>query len=173
MTLRSASGRRTAAAVAAALLGPPLVAGCGIKPTGVVESGSAARVPVAAPSRAPIVYFVTGGGSLVPSPYPDYADNSPQGSLQLLLRGPGTVEQEAGLDTRLPPLDAGAAGGVRAFFTSEFRLEVRVPFPVAAVDPLGLKQLVCTAVSTAGPTVQVAVRGPDTQLEPTRCEAGR
>ncbi|MFE3762441.1 hypothetical protein ACFXPI_11830 [Streptomyces sp. NPDC059104] len=173
MTLRSASGRRTAAAVAAALLGPALVTGCGIKPTEVVESGAAARVPVAAPSRAPIVYFVTGGGHLVPSPYPEYADNSPQGSLQLLLRGPGGVEQEAGLGTRLPPLDAGMAGGVRAFFSSEFRLEVRVPFPVAALDPLGIKQIVCTAVSTAGPTVQVVVRGPDTELEPTRCGAGR
>ncbi|WP_371675859.1 hypothetical protein [Streptomyces sp. NBC_01276] len=173
MTLPSASGRRTAAAVAAALLGPPLVTGCGIKPTEVVESGSAARVLVAAPSRAPIAYFVTGEGRLVPAPEPDYADTSPQGSLQLLMRGPDGVEQEAGLGTRLPPLDPGAAGGVRAFFTSEFRLEVRVPFAVAALDPLGLKQLVCTAVSTAGPTVQVVVRGPDTELEPTRCEAGR
>ncbi|MFG2616077.1 hypothetical protein ACGFXC_00490 [Streptomyces sp. NPDC048507] len=156
----------------AALLAPPLVAGCGIEPTGVVESGAAARVLVAAPSRTPMAYFVSGEGRLIPAPDPEYADNSPQGSLQLLLRGPGPVELEAGLGTRLPPVEGVLGGSVRAFYAARDRLEVRVPFPVAALDPLGLRQLVCTALSTAEPTAEVVVNGPDTTLEPSRCDAG-
>lgn len=174
MTSLSGPGARTAAAgVAAALVGPLLVTGCGIKPTEVVESGAAARVLIAGPSRPPMAYFVTGEGRLLPSPEPDYADRSPQGSMQLLLRGPGNVEREAGLGTRLPPVEGVLAGSVRAFFTANDRLEVRVPFPVAALDPLALRQIVCTALSTAGPSAEAVVRGPDTDLEPARCETGR
>ncbi|MER5808128.1 hypothetical protein ABT143_08030 [Streptomyces sp. NPDC002033] len=165
-------GRRAAVAVTAALLAAPLVAGCGIKPTDVVESGAAARVLVAAPSRTPMAYFVSGEGRLVPAPDPDYADNSPQGSLQLLLRGPGAVEREAGLGTRLPPVEGVLGGSARAFYTAKDRLEVRVPFPVAALDPLGLRQLVCTALSTVGPSAEAVVHGPDTTLAPSRCDAG-
>ncbi|MFD8980962.1 hypothetical protein [Streptomyces sp. NPDC059564] len=173
MIALSGPGRRTAAAVAAsALAGPLLVTGCGIKPTGVVESGAAARVLIAAPSRPPMAYFVSGEGRLVPAPEPEYADKSPQGSMQLLMRGPGPVEREAGLGTRLPPVEGVLAGSVRAFFSAKDRVEVRVPFPVAALDPLALRQLVCTALSTAGPSAEAVVRGPDTELEAARCGAG-
>lgn len=96
-------------APAAALLAPALLlTGCGIKPTGVVESGAAAKVAVAAPARTSMAYFVTPEGRLVPSPQPEHTRDGPRGSLTGLLGGPGAPELEAGLGTRLPRSTAGS-----------------------------------------------------------------
>ncbi|GAA0313582.1 hypothetical protein GCM10010302_60780 [Streptomyces polychromogenes] len=158
-------------AVAAALLAPLLAAtACGIKPTGVVESGAAARVAVARAGGS-MAYFVTPDGRLAPAPQPEYTQGGPRGSVVGLLRGPGSAEREAGLGTRVPVIGEEAAeGGVAVVVTD--RLEVRLPFPVAGLDPLGRRQLVCSALSTVDPRYEVALRGTDTTLPPARCDAG-
>ncbi|MEU8434694.1 hypothetical protein AB0F18_17565 [Streptomyces sp. NPDC029216] len=158
-------------AVAAALLGPLLAAtACGIKPTGVVESGAAGRVAVARAGGS-MAYFVTPDGRLAPAPQPEYTQGGPRGSVIGLLRGPGTAERDAGLGTRVPVVEGEAAeGGVAVAVTD--RLEVRLPFPVAGLDPLGRRQLVCSALSTVDPRYEVALHGTDTTLPPARCDAG-
>ncbi|MFG2664730.1 hypothetical protein ACGFY6_10850 [Streptomyces sp. NPDC048387] len=157
--------------VAAALLVPLLTAtACGIKPTGVVESGAAARVTVARAGAA-MAYFVTPDGLLAPAPQPEYTQGGPRRSVIGLLRGPGPAEREAGLGSRVPVVEGEAAeAGVSVTVTD--RLEVRLPFPVAGLDPLGRRQLVCSALSTVDPRYGVVLRGTDTALDPARCDAG-
>ncbi|MFF4579446.1 hypothetical protein [Streptomyces sp. NPDC001389] len=158
-------------AVAAALLAPLWTAtACGIKPTGVVESGAAARVAVARAGGS-MAYFVTPDGHLAPAPQPEYTQGGPRGSVIGLLRGPGEAEREAGLATRVPVVGEEAAEGGVAVAVSD-RLEVRLPFPVAGLDPLGRRQLVCSALSTTDPVYEVVLRGTDTALPPARCDAG-
>lgn len=158
-------------AVAAALMAPLLATtACGIKPTGVVESGAAARVTVARAGAA-TAYFVTPDGRLAPAPQPEYTQGGPRGSVIGLLRGPGPAEDDAGLRTRVPVLGEDAAeGGVSVTVTD--RLEVSLPFPVAGLEPLGRRQLVCSALSTVDPLYEVVLRGTDTALDPARCDAG-
>ncbi|MCX5375001.1 hypothetical protein [Streptomyces sp. NBC_00091] len=159
-------------AAATALLGPLLLSGCGIKPTGVVESGAAAKVAVAAPARTSMAYFVTPEGRLAPSPQPEHTRDGPRGSLRGLLGGPGGAEAEAGLGTRLPPVEEKELEAIGVGFTARDRLEVRLPFPVAGLDPLAHRQLVCSALSTLDPVFEVVLRGSDTELEAARCAAG-
>ncbi|MEU3723808.1 hypothetical protein [Streptomyces sp. NPDC031705] len=166
------SRTRTLAA-AAALLGPPLLlTACGIKPTGVVESGAAAKVAVAAPARTSLAYFVTPEGRLVPSPQPEHTANGPRGSLTGLLSGPGAAEAEAGLGTRLPPVEEGRLEEITAGYPARDLLEVRLPLPVADLDPLARRQLVCSALSTLAPGTRVELHGTDTALEAAGCDAG-
>ncbi|MEU9716571.1 hypothetical protein [Streptomyces sp. NPDC047976] len=166
------SRTRTLAA-AAALLGPALLlTGCGIKPTGVVESGAAAKVAVAAPARTSMAYFVTPEGRLVPVPQPEHTRDGPRGSLTGLLAGPGATELEAGLGTRLPPVEPRQLDETGVGFTARDRVEARLPFPVADLDPIARRQLVCSALSTLAPAFDVVLRGTDTALEAARCEPG-
>ncbi|MET9606570.1 hypothetical protein ABZZ17_16070 [Streptomyces sp. NPDC006512] len=171
MTRPPVPGPRAAAAVAAAALTAALLlTACGIAPTGVVESGAAARVAVAAPSRGSVAYFVGPDGSLVPSPQPKYTPSAPQGSVVGLLRGPGRTELQAGLGTRLPAVEGQDLAAVSVVFTSDDRLDVRLPFPVAGLDPLARSQLVCSATSTLDPGYEAVLHGPDASLEPEPCD---
>ncbi|MDK9494985.1 hypothetical protein QEZ40_004418 [Streptomyces katrae] len=167
------SRTRALAASAAAVLGPALLlTGCGIKPTGVVESGAAAKVAVAAPARTSMAYFVTPEARLVPAPQPEHTRDGPRGSLTGLLAGPGAAELEAGLGTRLPAVDPAALEQIGVGFTARDRVEARLPFPVADLDPIARRQLVCSALSTLAPAFDVVLRGTDTALEAARCELG-
>lgn len=165
---------RTASSVAAALLGL-LTAGCGIKPTGVIESGAAASVVIGPRDHSGLVYFVTPDGKLVPSPQVDSPPSSPTGTLLRLLIGPGPQERAAGLGTRLPTLE-GNAGAVGVTFPGEGVVDVRVPFKVQELSQVARRQLVCTAVSVAvneSGTVDVMLRGPDSAFAGERCDIGR
>lgn len=167
---------RNATAAVAALLGPLLLAGCGIKPTGVVESGTAATVVINSPDRAGLVYFVTPDDKLVPSPQLESPSSSAVAILLRLLNGPGTQERAAGLGTRLPALDDSRAGAVDATFTAPGNLEVRVPFKVDGLSRLAHRQVVCSVTSaTAGDStaVRVTLRGPDAVVFEEPCDIGR
>ncbi|UQX03758.1 hypothetical protein [Streptomyces sp. RerS4] len=184
-----------AAALIAALIAAPalltLLTACGIKPTGVVESGAAARVAVAAPRGAPMAYFVDPDGRLVPtpvlpaSPAPAPSASAPapsasasvsapptpatRGVLHLLL-GPGPAQSHAGLGTRLPELEAGDLGGVDVSRVGSDRIQVRLPFDVAPLDPLARSQLLCTALSSLDARYEAVLRGTDTDLDAARCD---
>lgn len=168
---------RNAAGVVAVLLGPLLVlAGCGIKPTGVIESGAAPNVVINSPDRAGVVYFVTPDDKLVPSPQVDSPPASALGTVLRLFYGPGPQERAAGLGTRLPVLDGKDAGAVSISFTSRDTAEVRVPFQILELPELALRQLVCTVMSVAGSEttlVTVTLMGPGAVTFGSRCEVGR
>ncbi|KPI00756.1 Lipoprotein LpqB, GerMN domain-containing protein [Actinobacteria bacterium OV450] len=161
--------RTAAAAAAALLLGGPLLAGCGIKPTGVIESGAAAKVIIPGPGTLGTVYFVMPDGRLAPVPEQDQPAKSPVSVLMRLLIGPLDEEKAAGLETRVPaPADRKPPFGLSAGVSGDV-LEVRLPFAVAGLSDTARRQLVCTAAST-NPKYTVVLRGPDTSVGPARCE---
>ncbi|MEU7550802.1 hypothetical protein AB0B01_00330 [Streptomyces sp. NPDC044571] len=165
--------RTAAAATATLLLGAPLLTGCGIKPTGVIESGAAAKVVVPGPGTKGTVYFVTSDGRLAPVPETEQPAASTSAVLLRLLIGPTEQERAAGLETRLPALDIrkqGASAGTSV--VSPDTVQVGLPFKVGGLSETARRQLVCTVASTE-PRYQVVLRGPDTDLEPARCDLGR
>ncbi|WP_411104390.1 hypothetical protein [Streptomyces sp. cmx-4-9] len=166
---------RTVAA-ATALLGPLTLAGCGITPTGVVESGSPATVIIGPRDRSGVVYFVTPDDRLLPSSQVDSPPSSPTGTLLRLLAGPGPQERAAGLGTRLPVVEGDQTGPVGVTLVSPGTVEVRVPFKIGDLSRLARRQLVCTVEAAAGSEaadVQVMLRGPDATGYETPCAAGR
>ncbi|MCX5193532.1 hypothetical protein OOK31_06440 [Streptomyces sp. NBC_00249] len=165
--------RPAAAGVAAAavLLGPLPLTACGIKPTGVVESGAAARVVVPARPGTPMAYYVDPDGRLVPATLAGEPPATPRTALVRLLLGPGRTEQEAGFGTRLPRTEPQEAAAVGVAFTAHDRIEIRVPFGVAGLEPLARSQLVCSALSSVDARYTAVLRGPDTTLDPAHCDA--
>ncbi|MFE5538101.1 hypothetical protein [Streptomyces sp. NPDC056492] len=163
----------TAAATAALLLGAAVLTGCGIKPTGVIESGAAAKVVVPGPGTKGTVYFVTADGRLFPVPDRDQPSQSPALILVKLLVGPNEAARAAGLETRLPPLDIkkqGASAGTKML--SDDTIGVGLPFKVGTLSEVARQQLVCTIASTE-PDYKVVLLGPDADVGPARCELDR
>ncbi|MEW2416078.1 hypothetical protein AB0953_20485 [Streptomyces sp. NPDC046866] len=160
---------RALALPAAALL---LAAGCGIKPTGVVESGAPAKMPMAVPNDNALVYYLTPDDRLAPSTVP-YAAPSPGGALARLLAGPTQQERSAGLRTAVPVVDTGAATEVRVLQSNSAIIEVVLPFAVAELPDLARRQLVCTALSSQPSHYEAALRGSDTLLEAAPCITSR
>ncbi|MFD5513550.1 hypothetical protein [Streptomyces sp. NPDC059761] len=164
--------RTAVAAVAALLPGALLLNGCGIKPTGVIESGAAAKVIVPGPGTKGTVYFVASDGRLFPVPDRHQPSTSESSLLIQLLIGPTETERAAGLETRLPALDTknqGASAGTKML--SDDTIGVGVPFKVSTLSETARQQLVCT-VSSTEPRYQVVLLGPDADVGPARCELG-
>lgn len=92
MTGRRTRTRSRAAAATAALVSCALLlTGCGIKRTGVIDSGHSATVKVADGKKNTYVYFLSKEGDrLVPAPFSLLAgyDLNPVVLLRLLLEGP-------------------------------------------------------------------------------------
>lgn len=176
MTGRSARSR-AAAATAALASCALLLTGCGIKTTGVIESGHAATVEVPN-GKGAVLYFVSKEGDrLVPSPFMLEGYTLAPGALaRLLLDGPGVPAREAGLTTALPPLPAGKADSVvvSAYEPSE-GVTVRVPFPVGDLPALARSQLVCTIGVSVVPDIltPVTLHGTDVVLAPAQCDSRR
>ncbi|MFC9297623.1 hypothetical protein ACFTWH_26895 [Streptomyces sp. NPDC057011] len=171
------TGRKTrsrAAAATAALAGCALLAGCGIKPTGVVESGHAATLKSPG-AKAAALYFVSKEGDrLVPVPFTFDGGYTiaPRALARLLLDGPIGPAQEAGLTTALPRLPAGQED---VLAVSEYApgsgMTVRVPFAVGSLSELARSQLVCTVGVSAVPDTlsPVTLQGTDTALPAAEC----
>ncbi|MCX5010819.1 GerMN domain-containing protein [Streptomyces sp. NBC_00555] len=169
--------RSRATAATAALAGCALLlAGCGIKRTGVIESGHAATAKVPGGKTAGVIYFVSKEGDrLVPVPFGISAEYTiaPEALLGLLLNGPVGPAQDAGLTTALPRLPAGQSGVPSVSeYTPGKGITVRVPLAVGSLSELARKQLVCTiGVSVVPDTLSpVTLQGTDTSLPPADCD---
>ncbi len=166
--------RVRAVAAATALLSPLLLAGCGIKPTAPVDSGSAATVTVPVPAGSAMLYFVSPDGLLVPSPQRDVPGLAPIQALTRLLDGPGERELAAGLTTQLPSVHGNRLDPSAVSFPTRDVMSVQLPFPAADLTPTARRQLVCTLVSTGGrgDRFTVALKGsePALDLDPAACE---
>lgn len=177
------TGRKTrsrAAAATAALTGCALLlAGCGIKRTGVIESGHAAAAKVPGGKNAAVLYFVSKDGDrLVPVPFSIGADYTlaPTPLLRVLLNGPSGPASAAGLTTALPQVPAEKSDAVTVgAYAHDKGLTVRVPFAVSGLSELARAQLVCTVgVSGVRDTVSpVTVQGTDTALPATDCRTAQ
>ncbi|MER6317353.1 hypothetical protein ABT237_26845 [Streptomyces sp. NPDC001581] len=174
--MRGRKTRARATAATAALAGCALLlTGCGIKRTGVIESGHAATVKVPNGTNAAVLYFVSKEGDrLIPVPFainPEYT-LAPVPLVRLLLHGPTPSAQEAGLTTALPQVPDGQEQAVTvSAYVPGKGLTVHVPFAVAGLSDLARNQLVCTVGTSAVPDVvtQVTLHGSDTILPAAEC----
>ena len=112
-----------------------LLAGCGVRPSGVGDGGEAPT------GVAPGVtlYFVDGHERLRPQPRPTGHLGSISEALALLLTGPGGSD----LHTEIAPV---SATRVSVTPTTEV-IELMVPLTIQDVTPLGIDQIVCTALA--------------------------
>ncbi|MET9323062.1 hypothetical protein ABZX75_23110 [Streptomyces sp. NPDC003038] len=174
MTERKTRSRAPAALAGCALL----LAGCGIKPTGVIESGHASTVK--SPSgKGVVLYFVSKEGDrLAPVPFmlPDGYTIAPRALVLLLLDGPSGLAGEAGLTTALPRPAAGQEERVAVSeYSASAGMTVHVPFAVGGLSELARSQLVCTIGVSAVPDTlsPVTLRGTDTTLASAECDSRR
>ncbi|MFG2292457.1 hypothetical protein [Streptomyces sp. NPDC048603] len=166
-------------AAAAVVLPALLAAGCGVKPTGVVESGRPATLTVAGEGdRSSMIYLIGPTGLITPVQRHHYPPYSAPDLLRLLAIGPTEEEQKVGLRSDLPTVPdlkerlrpavidypSGSGGATRA----------TLAYPVADLTEAARRQLVCTiAFSTSqGGRTPVILTGPDTSLPPTPCGIG-
>ncbi|MFI5981904.1 hypothetical protein ACIBEA_13610 [Streptomyces sp. NPDC051555] len=161
--------------VALLLVGAVALAGCGIEPTAVVESGRAANVLLAEPRSADVLYFVAPDGRLAPTVQRD--PRVPTGALLgRLLSGPGTQERDAGLSTELPARTDKMVGPVRVDHGSAKQVTVRLPYFLdAELSDTAKDQLVCTAaVSVDGSArTEVVLVTEDGPTSPLHCPLAR
>ncbi len=175
---RTRTRSRAAAATAALVSCALLLTGCGIKRSGVIDSGHAATVKVVDGKNNTYLYFLSKEGDrLVPAPFSLLVDDlNPVVLLRLLLEGPRGRAGEAGLTTGLPQLPAGQGSEKLAVSsTPHAGVTVRVPFAVGNLSALARMQLVCTmGISAAKDTLSpVTLQGSDTTLAPAECDLKR
>ncbi|MFG2328419.1 hypothetical protein ACGFMM_02220 [Streptomyces sp. NPDC048604] len=179
MSARRPAARRGLARGLAALLGLCALAGCGIQNTEVVEAGAGAPVTVRPAKGARLMlFFVAADGRLMPVVRDvglggDRAEYrvATDVVLRALYNGPDARERAAGATTRLTEqrkVHAGSevrSGGRRV-------IVVGVAGTVGDLDPVAVRQLVCTAgyAEAPGQDLQVEVVGVDGPLPATRCE---
>ncbi|WP_150255646.1 hypothetical protein [Nocardiopsis deserti] len=113
-----------------------LVAGCGVQPTGVTDGGEA---PTGVAPGATL-YFVDASGELRPQQRDTGGLGSISEALALLLAGPGG----SGMRTEIEPVSVQRVGVV----IEPGVIELVTPLTAEDVTPLGVDQIVCTALST-------------------------
>ena len=124
---------------AAAVLALPLLAGCGVRPTGVVYAGDP-PIATASPSSRAQVFLLQDG---VPVPVERTVGTSdPQGVFDALLNGPNASERQKGLYTDLLEVRQIVVQriGVHTLFVDT------VPSP-AKMSPAGYAQIYCTGAA--------------------------
>ncbi|WP_405060757.1 hypothetical protein OG474_03725 [Kribbella sp. NBC_01505] len=119
-----------------ALLAAITLAGCGIQPSGVVDGGEA---PTGL-ATGPTLYFVNASQHLVAEPRQAARLGTIADAVALLLAGPGV---SGNLHTEITP-DGGAR--VDVAITPDV-IDLRLPLTIDDVTPLGIDQLVCTALA--------------------------
>ncbi|MFJ9545535.1 hypothetical protein [Streptomyces erythrochromogenes] len=170
--------RARAAAATAVLAGCALLlAGCGIKRTGVIESGHAAAANVPGGKKAAALYFISKDGDrLVPVPLSIGTEYilAPTPLLRVLLDGPRGAASEAGFTTALPKVSQEQWDAVTVSRNSTDKvLTASVPFAVGGLSDLARNQLVCTVGISAVPDTisRVSIKGTDTVLPAADCDA--
>ncbi|MBE1491433.1 GerMN domain-containing protein [Plantactinospora soyae] len=139
-----------------------LVAGCGVRPTGVITGGAA---PVGPARGVPLFFVADQHLALVlrPTTPVDSVDDV----LALLLAGPDPTERELGYGTEIPA----DAGRPTTTTSDPSGTTVKLSGDVLALSPTAVDQIVCTvrdAMPTGGPA-RVTLAGPDGSREPLTC----
>ncbi|PSL01593.1 hypothetical protein CLV30_11381 [Haloactinopolyspora alba] len=114
------------------------IAGCGIGPSVVTDSGQAPTGLAAGTT----VFFVDGSGDLRPSTRDTGRLGTVHSAVQLLLTGPSGTEVDAGLHSDLPSSDI-RSGVVDA----GDRITIHLPFTADETGPNGVEQVVCTILA--------------------------
>jgi len=111
-----------------------LLAGCGVRPSGVTDGG----VPPSGVAPGPTLYFVGARGELRPQLRRTGRLGTISEALSLLLWGPG----HSGLRTRI----ASTTSTQVRVTISPGLIQLMVPLAINEVTPLGIDQIVCTAL---------------------------
>ncbi|MCO5991752.1 hypothetical protein [Actinoallomurus rhizosphaericola] len=142
-----------------------LLAGCGVRPTGVVSAGEAPTATATSLPKARVYFFDDGGLTAVERSVPPWDS---QAVFDALLAGPTAQERERGLHTELTADVTIHPIGTKAIF-----VESRRRLMQQAVD--GYQQIFCTARLLPGAPI---VRGPSLnpvlieKLSSAPCQAG-
>lgn len=136
-----------------------LIAGCGVRPSGVITGGPAPT----GPARGVTLYLLA-DASLTPVLRPAHQPLWPTQTLALLEHGPNDDERAANLTSEVPT----GLGPVSVTPDPSGNVEVVVSADVRKLSPTAVDQIVCTvrdALSTSEPitlTSDAATRGPRT-----------
>ncbi|MEU8989375.1 hypothetical protein AB0C98_23550 [Streptomyces sp. NPDC048558] len=159
---RARTRRRTAAVALAVAATAPLLGGCGIQETDVIEAGGPASFQAFLNRDFDmLLFFRAPDGGLSPvirttepsNAYvePDSEDQNPGDTagpvptekvVQALLGGPGKDDRAAGLSSSLPAARPGGTVVVGRSAGDEVR--IRLPIPLRGLDSTALRQLTCT-----------------------------
>ncbi|WP_424187123.1 hypothetical protein ACOBQX_04625 [Actinokineospora sp. G85] len=149
--------RAVCAALACLLLAGPALAGCGVRPSGVISGVEAPSGPTRAPG--PVLYFVL-AGAVVAVERAGGAD-----VVATLAAGPDAAESATGLTTEVP-----ASAAPARVQRSSTGIEVDLSGDLARLSPLAVDQIVCTVVAREGlSTRAVTLRGGGQTLERQTC----
>ncbi|MER5930925.1 hypothetical protein [Streptomyces sp. NPDC002054] len=130
--------RRSIRAAGAAVLLPAAVAGCGVKPTGVIDAGE----PASGLTKGMRLYFASDTG-LRGVPRPDLKVKDLNDTFKLLLAGPDEAERQSGLTSLVRSIKSYRATGEAG------RIVVEAPEAyLRPEDRLLLGQLVCSLART-------------------------
>ncbi len=176
---RARTRRRTAAvALVAMVAAVPLLGGCGIQETDVIEAGGPASFQAFLDRDNDMLVFLRSpDGAVVPvirqvntfdvfegryveagSAGENSAATQGQAPTEkvvaVLLAGPDKEDRAAGLDTALPAARSGEAIEVEPF---EGGVRARVPFALGDLDSTALRQLTCTIAYSQDADGQITV----------------
>lgn len=158
--MRAGLARRV---LAAGLVSLVAVAGCGVRPSGVITGADPPSGGVV-PTTTITIYLVTNSRlSAVTRPG---GPLSQADTLALLAAGPTAREQAHGLTTDVPP----DAGPFSVTAKPAGRLVVALSAPASELSTLAVEQIVCTAAATAPESLaQVTVVGAEQGVDSRDC----
>jgi hypothetical protein len=182
---RAAAAAHTVALTAAVVTAVPLLGGCGIQETDVIEAGGPASFQAFLDRDNEMLLFFRspdGGLSTViraaTEPSNEFGDGyvgpgagtqnsdtvgppSTEKVVQALLAGPREEDRAAGLTTALPTVRPGGTVGVER--TAGGRVTTRLPISLQGLSSTALRQLTCTIAYSqeADGEVVVELRGQD------------
>lgn len=158
--MRAGLARRV---LAAGLVSLVAVAGCGVRPSGVITGADPPSGGVA-PTTAITIYLVTNSRlSAVTRPG---GPLSQADTLALLAAGPTARERAHGLTTDVPP----DAGPFSVTAKPAGRLVVTLSTPAGELSTLAVEQIVCTAAATAPESLaRVTVVGAEQGVDSRNC----
>ena len=143
------------------------VAGCGVRPSGVITGGDPPRGAVE--STTTITLYLVKNGRLGAVTRPG-GPLSQADTLALLAAGPTPREQAQGLTTEVPP----EAGPFSVTAEPAGDLVVSLSTPASELSTLAVEQIVCTAAATAPESrAQVTVVGAGQSVGPRDCQRSR
>ncbi|MDF5755074.1 GerMN domain-containing protein [Spongiactinospora sp. TRM90649] len=160
--MRTGLTRRALATGLVALVS--LVAGCGVRPSGVISGDEPPKGPVAAITEATL-YLVDNGRLSAVTRSRD-APLFRADVLALLAAGPTTMEKSTGLTTDVPP----DAGPFSVRDRKPGHLVVTLSTPADELSRLAVDQIVCTAAAVPPEEpVRVTVVGAGQSVGPRSC----
>lgn len=140
------------------------VAGCGVRPSGVIPGVTAPAGP--AELTVPTLYFVADGKVVPERPV---APGEPRADvLDLLAAGPHPAGRRKGMTTQVPP-DAGPAMVKQV----DLGLDVRLRTDVGGMSALAVDQVVCTLLAEYPNAAFATLHGGGHTVDRRTCPVGR